>query len=91
MSPMDSSKGNTAKCPHGFEIGVSRIPVGTVMAAPWSFCECCKTDFFYIDRGSYTQHRTVTETNDKKLCRACGGKVTRTVIEDGRLTSEVVS
>lgn len=88
---MSEEKRVAVRCPHGFEIGVSRIPVGTVMAAPWSRCQCCKTDFFYIDSGMYSQSRTVTESNDKNLCRACGGRVTRTVIEGGRVTSEVVS
>lgn len=73
-------------CEHGFELGKSRIPVGTVMAAPWSFCQCCLTDFFYIDSGSYQAGRCETVSQDKTRCRECGGKATRTVIEDGKRT-----
>lgn len=80
----------TGRCPHGFEIGVYRGYTGA-MAAPYSFCECCKTNFYYIDSGNWSapwagaEGKTTSETwtHDKDRCPDCGGGITHIITEDG--------
>jgi hypothetical protein len=42
--------------------------------APIGHCQCCDSDFPYIDMGGWSDSGLVrTVINNKHLCRQCGG------------------
>jgi hypothetical protein len=72
----------TRTCEHGRPLATSQFPEGGWMGAV-GYCQCCLSHYGYIGRSSYSQNESMTESMNPRLCRTCGGKITRHIYKRG--------